>query len=227
MAHLQVDIEAEYLNIRQRQNGEQLQIPIAEEAYRFLVKAKVWKDELEAGLAPEAINDWFSKQLGQPCRLVRMKSESERHTEPDYVGTGQAVSLADGYPILLASEASLDHLNQQLEQDISMLRFRPNLVVSGGSPFQEDHWDHFQIGTAHFKGVKSCSRCQVITIDPETAEIGKEPLRTLATYRTFNRKVKFGENICWEANSGDLVQVGDTVTVHSNKQVQYHQSTQN
>ncbi len=76
-----------------------------------------------------------------------------------------------------------------------MDRFRPNLVFSGGEPFEEDTWREFTVGTNRFVGVKPCARCVLTTVNQETAERGAEPLRTLATYRKRDNKILFGQNL--------------------------------
>jgi uncharacterized protein len=108
---------------------------------------------------------------------------------------GDIVSFADGYPLLLISEASLADLNQRLETPLEMRRFRPNLVISGCEPYAEDRLRTLRIGGVSFRAVKRCERCMVTTVDPDTAERGREPLRTLARYRLEEGKVWFGMNL--------------------------------
>jgi uncharacterized protein YcbX len=91
-----------------------------------------------------------------------------------------------------------------------MNRFRPNLVVSGGEPYQEDGWSDLQIGPIPMRVVKPCPRCVITTTDQMTAERGKEPLRTLATYRKVQDNVMFGQNVVHRAR-GRLT-LGDSVT---------------
>lgn len=76
-----------------------------------------------------------------------------------------------------------------------MNRFRPNVVFTGGAPYEEDEWHRLSAGGNRFAAVKPCSRCAVTTIDQETGEKGKEPLATLATYRNRDGKVYFGQNL--------------------------------
>ena len=119
--------------------------------------------------------------LGLSCRLVFMPEKTRRPVNPDYsVGEG-IVSFADGYPLLLLGEASLDDLNARLEQPVPMNRFRPNLVVFGTLSYAEDGWAKVRIGSATFHGVKPCDRCGLITVDQSMGEAtGPEPLKTLA-----------------------------------------------
>jgi hypothetical protein len=121
------------------------------------------------------------------------------------------VSFADGFPFLLATEASLAELNGRLDSPVPMDRFRPNLVVRGGTPYAEDGWHHLRIGSIAFEACKPCSRCVMITIDQATAAPSPEPLRTLSTYRKQGKKVLFGQNLL--AHGRGTVRLGDRVEV--------------
>jgi len=100
-------------------------------------------------------------------------------------------------------------LNQRLEVPVPMNRFRPNLVFSGGQAFEEDQFTRVKVGEVDFQVVKPCARCVLITVDQQTGEKGKEPLATLATYRTVNNKVYFGQNAV--ALTQGIVRVGDLI----------------
>ncbi len=107
--------------------------------------------------------------------------------------------------------ASLDDLNSRLPEPVSMVRFRPNFVISGATPFAEDQWTNITIGNLNFQIVKPCARCVLTTINPETAEKGAEPLKTLASYRRVNNKVLFGQNMV--AKDLGTVREGDQIIV--------------
>ena len=171
----------------------------------------IWDDLVFAWRAAPAADEWLSDALGQPCKLVYMPDMARREVEPDYNPPGTLVSFADGYPYLLAGEAALAELNGRLEAPVGMARFRPNLVFRGGAAYAEDAWADFRIGGLPFRAVRGCSRCGLVTIDPQTAAKSPEPLRTLATYRTAGGKVKFGQNVTGPA-AGTL-RVGDPVEV--------------
>lgn len=155
---------------------------------------------------------WFSEYLNDDVSLVYMPDEEQRAVNPARARPGDIVSFADGYPLLLISEASLDELNRRLDEPLDMRRFRPNLVISGCAPHAEDGFAELQIGPVALRGVKRCDRCVVTTIDPDTGAKGKEPLRTLAQYRLEDGKVWFGMNLIHDG-SGTL-RVGDAVTVY-------------
>ena len=155
----------------------------------------VWESHCQATWLGEGPARWFSQYLGSPVSLVYMDDASVRLANPAYVPEGTRVSFTDGYPFLLISEASLADLNRRLSDPLPMNRFRPNLVISGGEPYQEDHWRGLQIGEIAMQVVKPCLRCAITTTDQITGARGKEPLRTLATYRTSEGGVMFGQNV--------------------------------
>ena len=174
----------------------------------------VWKDDIKAQVCHEDYNRWFSEYLGKPCQLLHFGQLSQRHVK----NSNASVAFADGYPLMLLSSASLSHLNQQAQMTFLMSQFRPNLVVDGCQPFEEDSWQHIRIGEVEFELTKPCTRCIFTTVDPRTAQRHpqKEPLRTLQSYRQ-NEKgdVMFGQNLV-QLNQGQ-VKLGDTVTVLAKK----------
>jgi len=176
------------------------------------IKARVWDDEVVVYEVSEAHSRWFSQQLGVRCKLVSFPEENERKVDPLYAAQNDHVSLADGYPFLIIGQASLDDLNSRLAEPILMNRFRPNLVFTGGTPFEEDAWSYFTIGKNRFKGVKPCARCILITVNQESAEKGKEPLATLSTYRKRENKIYFGQNVL--AIDHHEIYEGDEVIIH-------------
>lgn len=174
------------------------------------VRVRIWSEDcLAAPIGAEA-DAWISSALGVPCRLVRQHEEDWRQVDQSYAGPSDQVGFADGFPFLVATEASLDDLNQRLSKPLPMNRFRPNLVVSGAEPFEEDRWQRLRIGDIDFRVVKACARCSITTVDQATGERGQEPLATLATYRRVGSKVMFAQNAI-HAGLGTL-RLGDRVT---------------
>lgn len=174
------------------------------------IDVQVWDDEVEAVTVSEEADRWFSRYLNQSVRLVKMPEQTKRLVDTHYAENGEVVSFADGYPLLVISQASLDELNTRLPEPVSMRRFRPSVVIQGTPPHAEDAWTNIQIGTAAFKAVKPCARCVLTTIDPATGRTGSEPLKTLATYRNQNGKILFGMNLL--AQPGRIA-VGDRVEI--------------
>jgi uncharacterized protein YcbX len=147
--------------------------------------------------------------LDDEVSLLYMPDSERRAVNPNRARPGDIVSFADAYPLLLISEASLAALNQRLDAPVEMRRFRPNLVISGCEPYAEDGFSALSIGPLTFRGVKRCERCVVTTVDPATAEQGKEPLRTLARYRQSEGKVWFGMNLIHDGPG--TLRLGDPV----------------
>lgn len=180
-------------------------------------RAMVFNDAVDVLHAPVEVSAWFADQLGIACSLVYMPDASVRPTDPTYADA--RTSLSDGYPYLILSQASLEDLNvrgtawahghMDTWVHVPMNRFRPNIVVAGGLPYQEDGWRGALIGAVRFDLVKPCGRCIITTTDQRTGERGKEPLRTLASYRTVGNKVLFGMNAV--AQQDGVVRVGDLV----------------
>ncbi len=191
--------------------GEPLLVPYAGDGQPFTVE--IWRDHCQAVTVSREADEWFSRFLGLACHLVQMPATTQRLVDTEYAHTGEVVSFADGYPFLLIGQASLDDLNQRLAAPLPMTRFRPNFVVAGAEPFAEDGWQRVQIGDAVFAPVKPCARCELTTVDPDRGVVaGKEPLRTLATFRKQGSKVLFGQNLLLVAGDGTL-RVGDPVRV--------------
>ena len=196
----------------------------------------VWQSEMQGEVYLGEISEWFSEVLQRNCQLVRMPETSERHINPRFDTGKDIVSFADGYPLLVIGEASLANLNGRIarranESDeeppppLPMDRFRPNLVVEGSDPFEEDTWSRIRIGDTIFRSTKPCERCVMTTVDQASGSFdGKEPLRTLAAFRmakdlfpeTFESRgvtanaVLFGQNLVPE-NPGSSIRIGDRI----------------
>lgn len=198
-----------------------LSVPLVSQAGEF-VQVDVWGDACKAIALPKT-KSWFSQFLDTDCQLVYMPDSSTRPTAHGKLGDDNLVSFADAYPYLLISEASLHELNRRLaekgEAAVTMKRFRPNLVVSGvESAHDEDQWHQMQIGKTVFDLPKLCDRCSIPNVNPQTGDRGKEPTKTLATYRSWDRGIWFGQN-CVARSSGDerVLRVGDEVEVLERK----------
>lgn len=155
---------------------------------------QVWDHTLEAVAAGESFNEWFSDMLGLPCKLIKAVDYTHRRVNPNYALNQERTVFADGYPVLIIGEESLNDLNARLTEPVPMNRFRPNIVFSGGLPFDEDNWSEIACTNVVLKPVKPCERCVITTINQHTALPGKEPLKTLATFRNINNKILFGQN---------------------------------
>ncbi len=210
MALLKTQIGDQYLQVTY--NGSSINIPFLSHN-KELIEVEIWDDVCKAQLVDTEIDEWFSKILSIPCRLVYMPDESLRITDPRYAPDGSITSFADAYPFLMISQASLNDLNTRLDEQIPMNRFRPNIVIEGVQPYQEDTINELIINNIKFNGVKLCARCNVPTINQETAKAGKEPSKTMAGYRLKNKKIYFGQNLIHH-NIG-YISVGDELNVLS------------
>ena len=170
---------------------------------------RIWKDLCAAhSMGPQAAT-WLGSILQTECDLVCMPPSTRRQVDPEFAAPNDLVGFADGFPYLLVTEASLAELNTRLETPVRMTRFRGNIVVHGGRPWDEDHWQHVQVGTTRFRVAKPCGRCVVINVEQESAAQSREPLRTLSTYRRQGKSVVFGQNLI--ADGEGWLQVGDGV----------------
>jgi uncharacterized protein YcbX len=171
-----------------------LELPLAP-AVTVTMAATVWNDTCAAVWTGERAARWFSDVLETDCSLVHMPQTTVRPASTAYAPPGYRVSFADAFSFLLVSEESLADLNGRMAAPLPMNRFRPNLVIAGGSPFGEDALSTFRIGALGFHVVKPCDRCVLTTTDQVTLERSPEPLRTLATFRKVGGKVYFGQNV--------------------------------
>ena len=210
MALIDVAIEADGLRVNHRlKRIASLQIPFVPQTDTN-EQITIWDDVVRGIRVSDEADAWFTAVLGMKCSLFYQPDDSIRLTDPKYSITKEEhTSFADGYPILVIGQASLDELNAKLEEPVSMKRFRPNLVFTGGEAHVEDSWKYFTISEAKLVGVKPCARCVMTTINPETAERGKEPLRTLTQYRSNNNKILFGQNLL-VVETGKIL-VGDEI----------------
>jgi uncharacterized protein YcbX len=172
----------------------------------------IWRDTCAAVDQGDSVAQWASQFLNKSVRLMRIADEHVRQCNPDYARRAEdQLGFADGYPLLLISQASLDDLNTRLDAPMLMNRFRPNIVIEGCAPFAEDMWDDIRVGEVPMGIVKPCARCVMTTVNQASAEKGVEPLHTLASYRTTHQKIMFGQNVTHFARG--VISVGDAVTV--------------
>ena len=162
----------------------------------------IWKDRVHARDTGDVASKWLSTFLNQSVRLVRIHSEYARFINAE---KSSETGFADGYPLLIISQASLDDLNDRLDYPVEMRRFRPNLVVQNCDPYEEDKWTQIRIGDTILSASGPCSRCIMTTVNPDTGALeGNEPLVTLAGYRKTGNGVTFGQNYINETKFGQI-----------------------
>lgn len=174
----------------------------------------VWRSHVRGFDAGDAAAQWISSLLRANLRIVRFDRARPRMCNPDYAGdSGAHTMFSDGYPVLVIGQASLDDLNTRLkakgEKPLPMNRFRPNVVVAGLDPYEEDHLDTIVSDGVTLRLVKPCVRCKVTTTDQATGRVGFEPLPTLSTYRRNDALagVMFGMNAIVEDGEGRALSV--------------------
>ncbi|MBI3883787.1 MAG: MOSC domain-containing protein, partial [Sphingobacteriales bacterium] len=210
MALLQVELQPGRLKVFHKTNNSEIIIPFLPETGKT-VMVQVWSNRCRAQLVSLSADNWFTEMLSVKCRLVYMPDTTRRQVDGRYATNKELTAFSDGYPFLLIGQASLDDLNSRLEKPLSIDRFRPNIVFTGGAPFQEDTMKQFIVNGIPFYGVKLCARCVITTIDQLNATKAKEPLKTLATYRMKNNKIFFGQNLLHKGLG--TIHVGDIITL--------------
>lgn len=203
MAAVRVEVASHGLRVTSDNEGE-MSIPFEPDrgSHQNVI---VWQSEVASIVYNGQVSEWFSDVLGRKCQLVVMPESWQRHVNERFDSGGDIVSFADGYPLLVANEASLEELNRKIAETtelpprpaatppkqggelfdpIPMNRFRPNVVVSGGDPFAEDTWKRISIGETILRVPKPCARCVTTTVDQARGEFdGNEPLKTFAKFR--------------------------------------------
>ncbi|WP_299595199.1 MOSC N-terminal beta barrel domain-containing protein [uncultured Microbulbifer sp.] len=216
MAQLKATVTAQGLRL-ENADGERFEViqPTADAERRTV---RVWSDDVTARDAGDEPAQWLSEQLQTPVRLVAMGEEFSRPLEVPR--EDRQVGFADAAPLLVISQASLDDLNSRLVEPVSMLRFRPNLVISGCEPFAEDNWKtltiHTHDGPLTFDCTHPCARCAIPGLHPFTGRAQKEPLKTLASYRRWeDGQIYFGMNLAPAAaeQKAATICVGDRIEV--------------
>lgn len=181
---------------------------------------QVWNDSFVAYKTTYEADQWISDVLEEEVQLLYTGEQSTRVRTK----VGHNVSFADGYPLLIISEASLAELNARSTETQHMQQFRPNIVVSGNEAFIEDSWKRIQIGEVEFEIKKPCQRCVLTTVDYQTGHINpsREPISTLSKFRADPQGgTYFGQNMV-ALNEGSI-RVGDTIKVLETKPKEFYE----
>lgn len=198
-----------------------LRLPLAHDPAASNMTVQIWDHSVIAADCGDAAAAWFSDAVQGPCRLVRFRPDVHRPTSTKWTGGAPAETrFADGYPILVIGQASLDDLNAKLKNagrdPLPMNRFRPNLVVAGLEAFEEDYVESFSAGDLALRPVKPCARCPIPAIDQATGIPGPDPLDILQTYRANARMegaVCMGMNAIVSESEGAALRVGQDLEV--------------
>lgn len=227
-----IDLKSGILHVESPRCKEKLLIELKSDCFSAVEEINVHAQRYEVLGYDNKIDAWFSNAVGRPCYLLRSSSGSgiclnksksmgicrDVNTRLNFVNEAQ---------LLLISEESVSNLNHRLNSrsvglrmQVDAMRFRPNLVVSGGEPYAEDGWSGLKIGSSHFMSLGGCNRCQMINLNYEGGEVERsnEPLSTLAAYRRAKGKILFGILLRYEHENDEAgeemsswVQVGQQV----------------
>lgn len=186
-----------------------------------VVTVAIWDDRLNAHDCGDEAAHWFSEVLDEPCRLVRFDPAATRLASKKWTGdTDVPTHFPDGFPMLVISQGSLDDLNQKLQARgraaVPMNRYRPNIVIDGVEPFEEDFTATIDAGPVRLQLVKPCTRCPMPSVDQATGEFGPDPMDILLTYRS-NPRVDgaptFGVNAILQDGAGETMRVGQEIVL--------------
>ncbi len=178
--------------------------------------SSVWGTEVAGEDCGDQVAQWVSHFLGKECRVIYMHEDYSRPVDTAFATQQETVGFADGFPLLITTQASLDDFNVKLKQlnsdlEIGMERFRPNIVISGSVPWAEDQWNTISIGDIELSLVKPCSRCIMPSVNPNTAEKQMHVNTALMKHRRRDRKTYFGQNAVY--NTLGRIGLGDSVTL--------------
>ena len=180
------------------------------------ITVSVWNDEMEAEDLGDEVAAWLSEQLGEQVRLVTIGAGHARKMGAKLrPPTDNTFAYGDMAPILIASEASLGDLNSRLADEVTIERFRPNIVIDGVPAWSEDAWKTIRINGIIYHVTDRCTRCIMTTVDPDTGVMGKEPFKTLMSFRKPPdvKRPLFGVHASCAKKAGAAICVGDTVEV--------------
>lgn len=173
--------------------------------------SSVWGTEVKGLDCGDNVAQWLSDFLAKDCRLIYMPDNFNRAVDADFATNKEQVGFADGFPLLISSQASLEDFNNKLGYDVGMNRFRPNIVISGNEAYEEDEWQIIRIGGIELSLVKPCSRCIMPSVNPQTGAKEMAVNEALQAHRRRGRDTFFGQNALYDQLG--LISVGDEVSI--------------
>lgn len=191
----------------------QCHVPAGGEQVR---RSSVWGTTVEGEDCGDHAATWISEYIDKECRVIYMNDNYSRLVDPRFATQGESVGFADGFPLLVTTQASLDDFNSKLIEsgagfEVSMDRFRPNIVITGNPAWSEDTWKGISVNGIELSLVKPCSRCIMPSVNPQTGEKQMEVNQALLKYRRRNKQTYFGQNALY--NSLGIISVGDSVEI--------------
>lgn len=203
-------------------NMEELRFP-SKQSDNLIINCRVFGADIQGRDCGDEASRWLTRYLGaeKTFRLVHFESQMRPRKSADMealFSQDEKVAYVDVAPVMLLSESSVKDLSSRLDEDVTVERFRPSIIISDCDAFEEDSWDEVQIGSVRLQRVMSCGRCIFTTVDPKTGIITrKEPLETLKSYRLCDPSEKhiykseplFGQ--LHTVKQTGVLQVGDVV----------------
>jgi len=189
-------------------NAGRCRVPAGESERR---DSSVWGTDVSGDDCGDEAAHWVSEFLGKECRIIYMNDDYTRLVDTDFANHKETVAFADGFPLLVTTQASLDDFNLKSGLEIGMNRFRPNIVITGNIAWAEDQWQKIKIGDVELSLVKPCSRCIMPSVDPETGEKQMQVNQALLTHRRRDKKTYFGQNALYTKQG--TINLGDEVSV--------------
>ncbi|KZM24353.1 uncharacterized protein EKO05_0005622 [Ascochyta rabiei] len=176
-------------------------------------EVEIWNQSTPAQVYSTKLTGPFNDFFGRQVRLVYKSPECPEpralrsNGAAELLGRNASTCFPDLMPVLVASQSSIDELNSrirsaetsELELELDVRRFRPNVLVRGqpSAPWDEDRWKTLRISSAgktvaDLDVTQRCARCHVPNVDPETAEEHKrQPWDTLMKYRRIDAGITY------------------------------------
>lgn len=205
------------IDIKRTDNGIQLSAPntlpcdVAQPFEGIEVDSSVWGSDVKGIDCGDRAAAWLSDFLSQACRLIFMPDTFIRPVDTRFASKQEQVAFADGFPLLIATQASLNDFNNKLGYAVSMERFRPNIVISGNAPWAEDDWKTLIIGDVEFTLAKPCARCIMPSINPKSGEKEMAVIKAMQEHRRIGTETFFGQNAVYDRLG--TIHIGDEVLV--------------
>jgi uncharacterized protein YcbX len=169
-----------------------------------LSEIEIWGVKTDGWIYPESMTKPFSSFLGKDVRFVYKgptRRDLPKQARPEVLGRIGSTKFADFMPVQVSNQRSIEELNSRLkangEDEITIERFRPNIVVEGDEAWYEDVWKTIRVGGTRPGNITldipvRCARCQVPNVDPETGvKNPKQPWDTLMKYRRIDEGINF------------------------------------
>jgi len=165
------------------------------------IVTQIWGRHVRGRVVQGDWNQTLSAFCREEVRLVRSDEPGQCYDE---------------YPVSLVSQASLAYLSQQAGETVQFdsRQFRPNFLLGGCTPHQEDEWLGGVIQIApevRLHVMARDPRCAIVTLDPTTGQRMVDTLRLIMRYRPSPRTAYFG--VYGIVEHPGMVTVGDAVIV--------------